>query len=51
MLDEFYALQGWDTETDLQTHQGLAEIDLEDLAKKLSEAGKLIERLENPTTY
>jgi len=51
MLDEFYELQGWDEETGLQTRQGLAEIGLEDLVNKLAEAGKLIERLENPTTY
>jgi hypothetical protein len=42
MLDESYGLQGWDKQSGHQTHQGLAEIGLEDLANKLAEAGKLI---------
>jgi hypothetical protein len=43
MLDESYGLQGWDKQPGLQTHQGLAEIGLEVLAKKLTETGKLID--------
>ena len=50
MLGEFYALQGWDKQTGLQTRQDLAEIGLENLANKLAEAGNLFERLGNPTT-
>ena len=43
MVDEFYELQGWRKQTGLQTHQGLAEIGLEDFADKLANAGKLID--------
>jgi len=43
MLGEFYALQGWDKQTGLQTHQDLAEIGLEDLANILADVGKLID--------
>lgn len=43
MLDEFYELQDWDKQTGLQTHQGLAETGMEDLANKLAEARKLID--------
>jgi len=43
MLDKFYELQGWDVKTGLQTHQGLVALDLEDVADKIREAGRLIE--------
>ena len=43
MLDEFYELHGWDKETGLQTHKGLTDIGLEDVAEKLRKAGRLIE--------
>ena len=43
MLNRFYNLHGWDTETGLQTKKGLFELGLEDVADKLSKAGKLIE--------
>jgi hypothetical protein len=51
MLDEFYELQGWDKQPGLQTHQGLAEIGMEDISNKVADAHKLIEHLENPTIY
>jgi len=41
MLDRFYELHGWDKETSLQTHQCLTELDMEDVAERLSKAGKL----------
>jgi len=43
MLDEFYALQGWDIASGLQTRQGLAALDLSDVAEMLAARGKLIE--------
>ena len=42
MLDEFYAFNGWDRETSLQTRQGLEELGMEDIAKILEKADKLI---------
>ena len=42
MLDEFYALQGWDTETGLQTRQGLTALGLSDVAEMLAAKGKLL---------
>ncbi|MFH1822014.1 MAG: aldehyde ferredoxin oxidoreductase C-terminal domain-containing protein, partial [Methanobacteriota archaeon] len=44
MLDEFYELNGWDGETGLQTRSGLMDLGLDDVAKKLEKAGKLIEK-------
>ncbi|MFC1914956.1 aldehyde ferredoxin oxidoreductase family protein [Chloroflexota bacterium] len=41
MLDRYYELQEWDKETGLPTHQGLAQLGLKDVAKKLGEVGKL----------
>jgi aldehyde:ferredoxin oxidoreductase len=43
MLDEFYELQGWDRKTGLQTRSSLETLGLKQVAKKLEEAGKLIE--------
>jgi len=43
MLDRFYELQGWDKRTSWQTRRCMAELGLEDIAKKLEEAGKLID--------
>lgn len=43
MLDRFYELQGWDGATGLQTRQGLVMLDLEDIAVRIKEAGRLIE--------
>jgi len=42
MLDEFYEMNGWDKKTGLQTQETLVELGLEDVAKKLEEAGKLL---------
>ena len=42
MLDRFYELNGWDTETGLQTRAGLHELGLDDVAAKLEAAGRLI---------
>jgi aldehyde:ferredoxin oxidoreductase len=44
MLDEFYELQGWDKETGFQTRKGLAELGMEDVAERLEEASKLIDK-------
>lgn len=41
MLDRFYELQGWDKETSWQTRRGLSELKMEDIARKLEEAGRL----------
>jgi aldehyde:ferredoxin oxidoreductase len=43
MLDEFYGLQGWDTQTSLQTRSGLTALGMADVAEKLATAGKLID--------
>jgi len=43
MLDNFYELHGWDKETGLQTRDLLENLDLKDVADKLSQAGRLIE--------
>jgi aldehyde:ferredoxin oxidoreductase len=42
MLDEFYALWGWDKKTSWQTRKCLVELGMEDVAEKLAMAGKLI---------
>lgn len=44
MLDEFYDLWGWDRETSWQTRSCLEKLDLGDVADKLANAGRLIER-------
>lgn len=44
MLDEFYELQGWDKETGLQTRTCLMSLGLNEVAAKLEEAGKLINK-------
>jgi len=41
MLDRFYELHGWDKRTGLQTRRCLEEVGLENIAKKLEQAGKL----------
>lgn len=43
MLDRFYELHGWDKGTGLQTSKCLTELDMEDVAKKLEKAGKLVD--------
>jgi aldehyde:ferredoxin oxidoreductase len=43
MLDDFYRLWGWDIETGLQTRTCLEDLGLDDIADKLSRAGKLVE--------
>lgn len=42
MLDRFYELHGWDKRTGLQTSKCLTELGMEDIARKLEKAGKLI---------
>ena len=44
MLDEFYELQGWDEATSLQTRTSLMKLGMEDVARKLEEAGRLINK-------
>jgi len=43
MLDRFYKLQDWDKRTSWKTRKCMTELGLEDVAKKLEEAGKLID--------
>ena len=43
LLDEYYALWGWDIKTGLQTRSGLKKLGLDSLITKLSGAGRLIE--------
>jgi len=42
MLDEYYALRGWDPETGLQTKECLSKLDLVDVAKDLERVGKIV---------
>jgi aldehyde:ferredoxin oxidoreductase len=35
MLDEFYAVKGWDKKTGIPTKEKLARMGLEDIAQKL----------------
>ncbi len=44
MLDRFYALQGWDVATGLQTRSGLTDLGLEEVALRLQGAGRLIDK-------
>ncbi|MBW1998270.1 MAG: hypothetical protein JRJ29_09940 [Deltaproteobacteria bacterium] len=44
MLDEFYEIHGWDKETGLQTRSTLMELGMKEVADKLQEAGKLIDK-------
>jgi len=41
MLDEYYALEGWDRDTGLQTEAGLKSMGLDSVAEKLKKWGKL----------
>jgi len=41
MLDEYYALEGWDPATGQQTETGLVALGLSDVAEKLKQYGKL----------
>ncbi|MDO8473094.1 MAG: aldehyde ferredoxin oxidoreductase family protein [Dehalococcoidia bacterium] len=41
LLDEYYALRGWDRETSLPTAAKLASLGLKDIAKDLSSMGKM----------
>jgi aldehyde:ferredoxin oxidoreductase len=43
MLSEFYRRQGWDPATGLQTRRQLTGLGLSEIAKRLEEAGKLID--------
>jgi hypothetical protein len=43
MLDAFYELHGWDQKTGWQTREGLEKLGMSDVAKMLSDAGRLIE--------
>jgi aldehyde:ferredoxin oxidoreductase len=42
MLDEYYELHNWDRQTGRQTRKGLERLDLEQVAERLSEEGRLI---------
>lgn len=44
MLDEYYELQGWDKKTGWQTENCLEELDLENVANRLKQEGRLIRR-------
>lgn len=44
MLDAFYELHGWDRETGLQTRTSLMELGMENVARELEMAGRLIDR-------
>jgi aldehyde:ferredoxin oxidoreductase len=44
MLDEFYELHGWDKETGLQTRTSLHTLGLDNVARKIQAAGKLIQK-------
>jgi aldehyde:ferredoxin oxidoreductase len=41
MLDRFYQLNEWDQETGWQTEKGLKRLGLEEVAKRLKDAGRL----------
>jgi aldehyde:ferredoxin oxidoreductase len=43
LLDEYYALHGWDRETSWPTRETLAALDLSDVADQLAKMGKLPE--------
>jgi aldehyde:ferredoxin oxidoreductase len=43
LLDDYYALHGWDKRTGWQTREGLRSLGLEEVAEQLDRAGKLIE--------
>lgn len=43
MLDQFYLLHGWDTDSGRQTRSGLEDLGLHGVASKLAECGRLIE--------
>lgn len=42
LLDEYYALHGWDKKTGWQTKKGLEKLKLEQVSEKLQKEGKLI---------
>ncbi len=44
LLDRYYELLGWDRATGLQTRRSLNKLGLEDVASRLEQAGKLIDR-------
>jgi aldehyde:ferredoxin oxidoreductase len=44
MLDEYYALHGWDRETSWPTRETLAALNLSDVADQLARVGKLSQR-------
>ena len=41
MLDEYYFMHGWDRETGWQTKETLQELDLDEVAQRLEEVGRL----------
>jgi aldehyde:ferredoxin oxidoreductase len=41
MLDEYYAVHGWDRETGWQTKDTLKALDLDEVAWRLDEVGRL----------
>lgn len=44
MLDQFYELHGWDKETGLQTRTSLLKLGMENVAQKLEEIGRLVDK-------
>lgn len=44
LLDEFYELHSWDKETGLQTRSCLTELSMHDIAERLDEAGRLVNK-------
>ena len=44
LLDQYYELRGWDKATGLQTRPSLNKLGLEDVADRLKQAGKVIDR-------
>jgi aldehyde:ferredoxin oxidoreductase len=43
MLDQFYDLHGWDRRTGLQTRKCLLDLRMEEVAEKLSKAGRIVD--------
>ena len=43
VMDDYYHERGWDPDSGLQTREGLADLELEDLTAELAERGLLAE--------
>ena len=42
-MDDYYHARGWDSNSGLQTREGLVDLELEDLTAELKERGLLAE--------